>query len=234
MLAILKKEFKSYFVSPIGYIFVAVFLFLSSMSFTSGVLATQYADISVVFSEFSMLYLFLISILTMKLFAEEKNKKTDQLLLSSPVSVTEIVVGKYLAAMSVFAVTVVVSFIYPAVIIIYGNPVISEIIGSYIGFILLWGTLISIGVFVSSFTESQTIAGVITFTVLFVIYCIAWVQASIEIGIIKNFLGCFALFERYNEFQYGILNVQNVIYYLSFIFVFLFLTVKVIDKRRYS
>lgn len=234
MLAIFKKEFKSYFVSPTGYIFVAVFLFLSSLSFTSGVLATQYADISVVFSEFSMLYLFLISILTMKLFAEEKNKKTDQLLLASPVSVTEIVVGKYLAAMAVFGVTVIVSFIYPAVIMKYGNPVISEIIGSYIGFILLWATLISVGVFVSSFTESQTIAGVITFTVLFIIYCISWIQASIEIEFIKAFLGWFALFEKYNEFQYGILNIQSIVYYLSVIFVFLFLTVRVIDKRRYS
>ena len=155
-------------------------------------------------------------------------------LLTSPVSVAEIVVGKYLAAMAVFGVTVAVSFIYPAVIMIYGNPVVSEIIGSYIGFILLWGTLISIGVFVSSFTESQTIAGVVTFTVLFVIYCIAWVQASIEIEFIRKFLGCFALFSKYNEFQYGILDIQSVIYYLSFIFVFLFLTVRVYERRRWN
>lgn len=234
MLAVFKKEFKSYFMSPIGYIFVAVFMFLSSMPFTTGVLATQTADIGAVFSEFSFLYLFLISILTMKLFAEEKNKKTDQLLLTSPVSITELVIGKYLSAMAVFGVTVVASFVYPAIMFMYASPVLSEIIGSYIGFILLWGALISVGVFVSALTESQTIAGVFTFAILFVIYCMAWFESMINIGFIRVILDWFAIFARYGEFQKGIVDIQSVVYYLSIIFVFLFLTIRVIDKRRYS
>ena len=109
------------------------------------------------------------SLLTMRLLAEERGKKTDQLLMSSPVSITEIVLGKYLAAMAVFGVTMLLTLIFPAIMYIHGNPALSEIIGSYIGFILLWGSFISIGGFISSLTESQVIAGVLTFASLLII-----------------------------------------------------------------
>ena len=234
MLAILKKEFKGYFMSPIGYIFVGVFTFLASMFFSSGVLMYQQADIGLVFSNINIVYLFLVALLTMRLISEEKNKRTDQLLLSSPVSVTEIVIGKYLAAMSVFGVTLIVSLVYPTIMFMFGEPVLSEIIGSYIGFVLLWGAFIAVGLFISSLTESQVIAGVFTFASLLMIYFISWFESSVNSVVMKKIINWFSLFSRYNEFQNGILNIQSVIYYLSFIFVFLFLTVRVIDKRRYS
>ena len=204
------------------------------MFFSSGVLMYQQADISLVFSNINIVYLFLVALLTMRLISEEKNKKTDQLLLSSPVSVTEIVLGKYLAAMSVFGVTLLVSLSYPIIMFMYGEPVLSEIIGSYIGFVLLWGAFIAVGLFISSLTESQVIAGVFTFASLLMIYFISWFESSVNSVIVKKVINWFSLFSRYNEFQNGILNVQSVIYYLSFIFAFLFLTVKVIEKRRYS
>ena len=234
MTAIFKKEFKSYFLSPIGYIFAGVFMALASMFFTSGVLYTQMADISLMFSDINVVYLFLASLLTMRLLAEERGKKTDQLLMSSPVSITEIVLGKYLAAMAVFGVTMLLTFIFPTIMYIYGNPALSEIIGSYIGFILLWGAFISVGVFISSLTESQMIAGVLTFASLLLIYFIGWFQQSVQNPIAQKIIGLFSLLARYSEFQSGVLNIENIIYYFSFIFVFLFLTVSVIDKRRYS
>lgn len=234
MTAIFKKEFKNYFMSPIGYIFVAVFTFLASMFFSSGILMSQQADISIMFSDINLIYLFLAALLTMRLLAEEKNKKTEQLLLSSPVSITGIVVGKYLAAMAVFGVTLVISLIYPAIMFRYGSPALSEVIGSYIGFVLLWGAFISVGVFISSLTESQMIAGVFTFAGLLLIYFISWFEQSLQNPVAKEIVNWFSLLSRYSEFQSGILNVENIIYYLSFIFVFLFLTVRVIDKKRYS
>lgn len=234
MKAIFKKEFKNYFLSPVGYIFVGVFMALASMFFASGVLSTQQADISLMFSDINVIYLFLASLLTMRLIAEEKNKKTDQLLLSSPVSISEIVLGKYLAAMAVFGVTILLSMIFPAIMFAFGSPSLSEVIGSYVGFILLWGAFISIGVFISSLTESQMIAGVFTFASLLLIYFISWFEASVKNPLAKKVIDLFSLLSRYSEFQSGILNVENIIYYLSFIFVFLFLTVRVIDKRRYS
>ena len=160
MKAIFKKEFKSYFLSPIGYIFVGVFIILSAVFFLNGSLLYGAADIDILFSNINVICVFLVSILTMRLLSEERNKKTDQLLLCAPVSVTEIVVGKYLAAMAVFGVTMVITFVYPAVLCIFGEPSMSEIIGSYIGFILLWGAFISIGVLVSALTESQVRSGI--------------------------------------------------------------------------
>lgn len=234
MKAIFKKEFRSYFMSPIGYIFVAVFTFLASMFFSSGILMSQQADISIMFSDINVIYLFLAALLTMRLLSEEKNKKTDQLLLSSPVSITQIVMGKYFAAMAVFGVTLVISLIYPAIMFRFGNPALSEVIGSYIGFILLWGAFISVGVFISSLTESQMIAGVFTFASLLLIYFISWFESSLNNPLAKKVVNWFSLLSRYSEFQSGILNIENIIYYISFIFVFLFLTVRVIDKRRYS
>ena len=234
MKAIFKKEFRSYFMSPIGYIFVAVFTFLASMFFSSGILMSQQADISIMFSDINVIYLFLAALLTMRLLSEEKNKKTDQLLLSSPVSITQIVLGKYFAAMAVFGVTLIISLIYPAIMFRFGNPSLSEVIGSYIGFILLWGAFISVGVFISSLTESQMIAGVFTFASLLLIYFISWFESSLNNPLAKKVVNWFSLLSRYSEFQSGILNIENIIYYISFIFVFLFLTVRVIDKRRYS
>ena len=234
MTAIFKKEFKTYFLSPVGYIFVGVFMALAGMFFSSGILMSQQADISLMFSDINVVYLFLASLLTMRLLSEEKNKKTDQLLLSAPVSITEIVLGKYLAAMAVFGVTMLLSLIFPAIMFMYGEPALSEVIGSYIGFILLWGAFISIGVFISALTESQVIAAVFTFAGLLLIYFISWFESSVKNVIAQKIIGWFSLLSRYSEFQSGILNVENIIYYLSFIFVFLFLTVRVIDKRRYS
>ncbi len=234
MKAIFKKEFRNYFLSPVGYIFVGVFTALAAMFFSSGILQSQRADISLMFSDINVVYLFLASLLTMRLLAEEKNKRTDQLLLSSPVSVTEIVLGKYFAAMAVFGVTILLSLIFPAIMFKFGSPALSEVIGSYIGFILLWGAFIAIGVFISSLTESQMIAGVFTFAGLLLIYFINWFRSSVQNSVLSKVIGWFSLLDRYSEFQSGILNVENIIYYLSFIFVFLFLTVRVIDKRRYS
>lgn len=234
MLAIFKKEFRSYFMSPLGYIFAAVFTFFASMFFSSGILMTQQADISLMFSDINVIYLFLAALLTMRLLSEEKNKKTDQLLLSSPVSITKIVLGKYLAAMAVFGITMLISLIYPAIMFKFGAPALSEVIGSYIGFILLWGAFISVGVFISALTESQMIAGVFTFAALLMIYFISWFESSVQNAVAKTVIGWFSLLSRYSEFQSGILNIENIIYYLSFIFVFLFLAVRVIDKRRYS
>lgn len=234
MKAIFKKEFKNYFLSPVGYVFVGVFMALAAMFFASGILRTQRADISLMFSDINVVYLFLASLLTMRLIAEEKNKKTDQLLLSSPVSITEIVLGKYFAAMAVFMVTMLLSLVFPIIMFVFGNPSISEIIGSYIGFILLWGAFIAIGVFISSLTESQMIAGVATFAGLLLIYFINWFKMSVKSAALQKVIGWFSLLDRYGEFQNGILNFENVIYYLSFIFIFLFFTIRVIDKRRYS
>ncbi len=234
MKAIFKKEFRSYFLSPIGYIFTGVYMILSAMFFLNGAIAYQVADIKVLFSDVNIIYLFLVSILTMRLLSEERNKKTDQLLLCAPVSIWEIVLGKYFAAMAVLGVTMFLSLVFPLVLFLFGNPPFSEVVGSYLGFVLLWGSFIAVGVLISALTESQMIAAVFTFAVLLLIYFMDTIAGNISNPVIQKIALWFSLFKRYNDFQNGILSISNIIYYISFIFLILFFTVRSIEKRRYS
>lgn len=234
MKSIFYKELRSYFFSPIGYIFGGVFLILCALFFVSGSLLYQTADLTSMFSNINVVYLFLVSILTMRLFSEERNKKTDQLLYTSPVSLGDIVLGKYMAAMAVFGITLALSLVFPMTLYAFGNPSGSEILGAYIGFILLWGAFISVGLFISALTESQMIAAVVTFGTLLLVYYIDQIAAGITNPAIKSFLQFFSLMRRYNEFQNGIVNLAHVIYDISFIVLFIFLTVMVLKGRRYS
>ncbi len=170
----------------------------------------------------------------MGLFANERSRRTDQLLLTAPISLYKIVIGKFLAAMSVFGVTLALSLIYPIVISIFGSPSYSELIGAYIGFILLWGTFIAIGMFISALTESQVIAAVVNFGVLLVVYYMDYFASNVTSPLLQKLIIWFSVMDRYNDFQRGILNIENIVYYLSIIAVFIMLTAAVIDRRRYS
>ena len=234
MIAIFKKEFRNYFMSPIGYIFVAVFTFLASMFFTSGILMSQKADISIMFSDINLIYLFLAALLTMRLLSEEKNKKTDQLLLSSPVGVTEIVMGKYLAAMAVFGVTIIISLVYPAIMFKFGNPSVSEVIGSYIGFILLWGAFIAVGVFISSLTESQIVAAIVSIGSGLLISYIDTIAGSIGIDFVQSILSSISFTTPYQNFAVGLIRLSDIIFFLSVSTLFNFFTVKVLERRRWN
>lgn len=232
--AIFKREWHSYFLSPIGYIFSGMFLALCSFFFVNGALMYQSADISVVFSNINIIYLFLISILTMNMFSTERSRRTDQLLLTSPVSVGKIVIAKYAAALWVFGITLMLSLIYPLIFRIFGAPPMSEIIGAYIGFLLLWAAFIAIGTFISSLTESPMIAAIVTFGVLLIVFYMKALSANIANPTLQNVVRWFSLMDSYSEFQSGILNFVNVVYYISFIVAFLFLTTQVIRRRQIS
>lgn len=233
MYAIFKKELKNYFLTPVAYVFMAPFIAFTALNFVL-MLSYQYVSISSVLSSINTLCLFIVPILTMQLFAEERNKKTEQLLITAPVNVSEIVLGKYFAALGVFLITLAVSLVFPVIAFVVSTPSISETIVAYLGVILLWASFISVGVFISSLTESQVISAIVTFAVLFVLYSIdAW-TLSITSEFMRKIINILAVFTRYNDFNIGLISLSNIIYYLSFIFVFLFLTVRNIEKRRYS
>lgn len=234
MYAIFRKEMRNYFLTPIGYIFMAPFLAVSAMFFISIVTYYKTAQVDYILGNINIICLFIVPVLTMQLFAEERNKKTDQLLITAPINISSVVLGKYLAALCVFAITLAISLIYPIILFIIGKPVLSEVIGSYIGFILIWAVFISIGVFVSSLTESQVISAIVTFMVLLALYSLDGWTSSITQPVIKTVISWFSVFKRYTDFRIGILNLSNVIYYISFIFAMLFLTRQNIEKRRYS
>ncbi len=233
MYAIFKKELRNYFLTPIAYVFMAPFIAFTAIYFVM-MLSYQTVAMNYIFTSINTLCLFIVPILTMQLFAEERNKKTEQLLITAPVNVSSIVLGKFFAAFGVFLITLAVSLVFPVILFAISTPSLSETIAIYIGLILLWASFISVGVFISSLTESQVISAILTFAVLFVLYSVDGWTLSITSQFAKNIINILAVFTRYSDFEIGLISLSNVIYYLSFIFVFLFLTVRNIEKRRYS
>jgi ABC-2 type transport system permease protein len=233
MLAIFKREVKAYFYSPIAYVLIGLFILISSVFFFMISLFSQSAEVNNVLSNMGFLLIFIVPILTMKVLAEDRKNGTEVLLLTSPSSLTGVVVGKYLATLLVYLVMIAVTLVYPIILFIFGKPAIPPMLGGYLGIILLGATLIAIGVFISSLTENQVIAAVISFVTMLILAFLQPISSSLG-GNIAKALNWLSIFFRYDDFNKGILDLSSVIYYLSFIAVFLFLTVRVIEKRRWS
>lgn len=233
MLAIFKREMQSYFKTPIGYIFIGMFLIVSGFLFITYNLMMGYPSLSSVLYSLITIFMFLIPILTMRLLSEEKNLKTDQILLTSPVSVGKIVFGKFLAAACVYIITLMLTLIYMVVINRHGEPSFSQTFCSYIGFALLGLTFISIGLFISSLTENQAVAAVSTFAVLLVLYLFDSVKDSISSIFLAKLFSAFAISSRFDTFNIGVLSVEPIIYYISVTALFLFFTTQVIEQRRW-
>lgn len=234
MTAIFKKELKNYFSTPIAYVFLAPFILFASIQFIAILQHTNQVLMDYILTYVNLLCLFIVPVLTMQLLSEERSKKTDQLLLTAPVTVWDIVLGKFMAAYSVFFIGCGISLIYPIIFSIIGSPIVSEVIGQYIGFILIWGVFISVGLFISSCTESQVVSAILTFVALFFLYSVDSWTMSITNNYVKEFVSWFSIMNRYTDFQEGLLNIPSIVYYLSFMFIFLFLTQRNIEKRRYS
>ena len=244
MKAIFKREFKAYFKSPIGFVFLAAFFAYASLMFVFINLNGQMTLMKYFFENISLIFIFVIPVLTMRTFAEERKSKTDQLLLTAPVKVTDIVLGKFLAAASVLLVAVVATMFYVVVLKCYGEPVFSEIFIGYLGLFLMGAFFISIGLFLSSLTQSQVIAAVSTLGIIFFL----WFSSSISLQFSTMFTGALswlgialdwlidflAINNRFADFTLGVLNFVPVFYFVSLTALFLLLTVRVIEKRRWK
>lgn len=235
MLAIFKRELSSYFTSPIGYVFLAVFYFFSGMFFYS-VLYSNSTDISYVFSGMFTVLLFVVPLLTMRLMSEEKKQKTDQLLLTSPVSLTGLVLGKFLAAVCMYAIALSVTVVYSLILAGFASPEWMVVIGNIFGSLLLGSALIAIGLFISSMTENQMIAAVGSFAVMMFILMMDSFVSIIPSGLsfISRILTGLSFMTRYNELVTGILNIGTILFFISVAVVFNFLTVRVLEKRRWG
>lgn len=172
MFAIFKRELKSYFLTPSAYIFMCTFLFISGLLFTSQIVFSMSSQYSEFLGTIIFIFILVVPLLTMKVFSEEKKNKTDQLLFTYPVSSIEIVLGKFLAPLTVFLITIIITFLYPILLSFHGDLEIAQIVGTYIGFILLGATLISIGVFISALTENMASAAIISFCTISFIWII--------------------------------------------------------------
>ena len=236
MIAIYKRELKAYFNSVIGWLFCAASLFFISLYFVSYNLMSGYPYVAYALSSATFIFLISIPILTMRILAEERKQKIDQLILTAPVSVGKIVLGKYLAMATVFMIAVVIVSFYPLIMRIFGEISLIESYVSILGYTLYGLAGIAIGLFISAITESQVIAAVLTFGAMFITYMMSGITSMISsTGIIlTKILNCLDFRTRAYEFYDGALSVTGTAYFISVIGLFLFFTVQAIQKRRFT
>ena len=233
MLAIWKRELQSYFYTPVGYVFMGVFLALSGTFFYMLILGSRSSDVLTFLGQISYLWMLLSPVLTMRLLAEEKQKRTDQLLLTSPVSLPGIVLGKYLAAVTVMLCTVLLTLIYVAIIAMYGQVYPSELLVGSLGFILQGSAFLALDLFISGCAGSQVTAAVTAFGVNLALWLMDLLAGNVTQSWLKELLQFFSLYDRYNPFLMGQLSFASIGYDLSFIAAFLVLTIHTLDSRRY-
>ncbi len=247
---IASRDYRTYFTSPIAYIVIAGFLVImgwmfffnlnhfamqniqykqfgmgKGMSITEGIIRPLYGNMNVIF-------LFLVPFITMRLFAEERKLQTLQMLMTAPITLTEIIVGKFLSAFLLVATMLACTVVYPIVLIACGNPDKGALLTSYLGTALLASCYVSTGVLFSAMTENQIVAGALTFAAGLFFWLINWASQSAG-PVWSDFLDYLSLIQHYNNFSQGIVDSTDVIFYLSFVGLGLFFTHRVLDSYRW-
>lgn len=249
--AICKKEIKTYFTSPIAYVVITVFLVLVGFFFYSLIwwfnsqslqmarnpyylqqLNINQMVYSPLFHNISIILLLMIPLLTMRLFSEEMKINTDELLYTCPISVNQIILGKYFASLFVLVVMLLLTGILSVFTFAYGNPEIAPILSGYLGLFLMGATFMAVGIFFSSLTENQIVSAILTFGALLLFWILNWASYSAG-GIWKSVLDYLSFFQHFDDMTKGILDTTDIVYYISFSFFGLFLTHSVIQSRRW-
>lgn len=235
MIAVFKKEFKGFFTSPIGYCVLAALFAISGYYFFLANLLNGNSDLTAVFSGLYLVILLGLPILTMRVFSDEKRQKTDQALFTAPISLSGVVLGKFLAAFAVFFLGLLITVVYAAVIAIQVQPDWLVILGSFVGTLLLGGTIIALGILISSLTESQFVSALVT-----IVITILWmmIDSLSEVfsssAILSSVVGFLSLQTRYNSFIMGTINYDDILFFISMQAIFLFLTIRVLDRKRWN
>jgi ABC-2 type transport system permease protein len=252
VLAIANKELRSYFTSPIAYIVIGLFAALYGFFFWAilqyfvaqsmqmgqfGMQGPQSMNVNQqlirpLIQNVTILVLFLMPMVTMRTYSEEKRSGTIELLLTSPLSDFQIIMGKFLGAMALYLVMLAVTLIHIAILFIYGRPEWKPIVTAYLGLVLLGGCFISLGLFISSLTKNQIVAGMVTFAVFLFLWIITWI-GSFSGPTIDKLTTYLSIIDHLDDFGKGVIDTTHVIYYLSFITFGLFLTAKSVDSERW-
>ena len=230
--AICRKEMTVTFSSPIGYIAAAVFLGVSGVFFNLIVTTTLEASLRHLFYNMAVMMLLVVPMITMRLFSEEKKQGTFELLMTMPITLTELVIGKFLGAALLVLVIAGLTMQFPAFLIIFGKPDLGPLFTGYLGFILLTLALTSIGIFVSSLTDSMFVSGIVSFGIMLLLWILSWAGEMIG-GLPGNFIASTSLIDRLESFVKGILDTGDVVYYLSVTGISVFLTIRALDWRRW-
>ncbi len=234
MKAIFSRELKAYFQTPLGAVFISILYFFTGYYFFTSNLFAGTADTSTLFSKLFSVVLFLIPILTMRLLSEEKRSKTEQLLLTAPVSRFEIVLGKYFAALIIYLIGISGTLLMGGLLSRFGNPDWPVILGNFFGLAILGAAVIAVCLFVSSLTESQVIAAVAGMAVSLLLILIDAVRYVVTDKTMRTILSYLSFTDRYHGFTIGIIDLSNVLFFLSIAVWFLCLTVAVLERRRWN
>ena len=234
MVAILKRELSSYFNSAVAYVVMAVYFLFSGLFFSMICIENDTSSLSYVFGNMFIIILFIIPIITMKSFSEEKRQRTDQALLTSPTSLLEIVMGKFLGALILFAICSLIFVVYALVISFFTSPDWAVVLCTVLGLLLLGSALIAIDIFISVLTESMIISAVAGMGVGLLIYMLSNLSSNITVDWIATIVKKIDFLTYYTNFTYGMLNLTDIIFFLSVTGLFLFFTARVLEKRRWS
>jgi ABC-2 type transport system permease protein len=230
-LTIAGKELRSYFVSPVGYVALAFWLFGVGLFFALSVLQGQQASLQDWFGTVEVLLLFIGPALTMRLLAEEQRTGTMEVLMTSPVRDWEVVVGKFLGAAGFYGAMVIATFVYPIILRLVGNPDMGPIYAGYLGLFLMGCTFLAIGVFTSSLSGNQVIAYIVAFVVLLGL----WVISALQPVLPQQFgagLSALSVTAHFDDFSRGVVDLTNILFYLSVVAAALFATIQILEARR--
>ena len=233
MTAVFKREFRSYFSTPVGFIVIAAFYFFLGLYF-SLIYSSGSPDIAMVIVAMSTVIVFTMPILTMRLMSEDRRQKVDQALLTAPVSLTSIVLGKYLAALAVFAIGFAPTVIFEIIIATYVSVNVMSYIYALFGMLLLGSALISIGMFISSLTESSVISAILTLVINILVLYMSIFASMINVSWLSKVIEKAAFITAFENFGENIFSVNDVLYFVSISAAFLFLCVRSLDKRRWA
>lgn len=234
MLPIFERELRSYFSSPIGYVFIGMFLLICNLFFYLNNVLMASSNIVPLFMNMQMLLMLLIPILTMRLFSEEFKQKTDQMILTAPLRLSGIVVGKFLAALAVFLIALAFTLLWVVIVMVYGTIPVRSVVGNYVTIILATSMFIAIGVFVSALTENQLIAAVFSFAIFFGLYLLDYASAAIDIQGVKEVITWLSVYVRFTSFTRGIFYVSDAVFYICVTVAFLFLSVRVLERKQWA
>ena len=233
ILTIYKKELRSYFSSPVAYIVLTVFLIITGWFFTSNLFLGGVVTMRNVFDIIPFIFLFFIPAITMRSFAEEKKTGTIELLLTKPITDLDIVVGKFLAALTLTAVALLFTWIYVISLTFIGKLDFGAVTGAYLGLILMAGVYVSIGIFASSLTQNQVVAFIISFLIVFALFMLNKVLLFLPSGLASIF-EYLSIDYHFGNIARGVLDTRNLIYYFSGILIFILLTKTSLESRRWS
>ena len=235
MRAIYKREMRAYFTGVIGYVFLVLFLAIGGAIFALTTLFSMSADVSGFFTYMMIASAVMLPLLTMKSFSDERRGRTEQLLLTAPISITGMVLGKFLAALTMFAGSLTLNTLYFIILYRYAEVKTSVLIGNYVALLLVGTVFIAIGVFVSSLTENQLTAAIGTMAIILVFLAIGVVNTLLPSAFwLRYVFNCLSIFTRFQTFVNGYFDISSLIYYISVAAVFVYLTVRVYDRRRYN